>query len=286
MSISQGSKLALGTAQFGLDYGVTNSEGKVQVEEVELILECAKENSINTLDTAASYGNSEEVLGSIGISDFQIITKTIPLKNGVDEVIKHFKQSLTFLNKSSVNGLLIHNINEIEHKNFNTLFKELTELKRQGLVNKIGFSTYTPEQVDFLLKNFDFDLIQVPFNIFDNRLIQGGQLQALNNKGVEVHARSVFLQGVLLDFNNLSNYFSPWKKEFSIYQETVKDNGLSLLECALNFVLNIREIDKVLVGVNSERQLKEIVQAVKRRSNLSAYPINDINLLNPSLWKI
>ena len=279
-------KLALGTAQFGLDYGVTNSEGKVQVEEVELILGCAKENSINTLDTAASYGNSEEVLGSIGISDFQIITKTIPLKNGVDEVIKHFQQSLTFLNKSSVNGLLIHNINEIEHKNFNTLFKELTELKRQGLVNKIGFSIYTPEQVDFLLKNFDFDLIQVPFNIFDNRLIQGGQLQALNNKGIEVHARSVFLQGVLLDFNNLSNYFSPWKKEFSIYQETVKDNGLSLLECALNFVLNIREIDKVLVGVNSERQLKEIVQAVKRRSNLSAYPINDINLLNPSLWKV
>jgi len=279
-------KLALGTAQFGLDYGVTNSEGKVQVEEVELILGCAKENSINTLDTAASYGNSEEVLGSIGISDFQIITKTIPLKNGVDEVIKHFQQSLTFLNKSSVNGLLIHNINEIEHKNFNTLFKELTELKRQGLVNKIGFSIYTPEQVDFLLKNFDFDLIQVPFNIFDNRLIQGGQLQALNNKGIEVHARSVFLQGVLLDFNNLSNYFSPWKKEFSIYQETVKDNGLSLLECALNFVLNIREIDKVLVGVNSERQLKEIIQAVKRRSNLSAYPINDINLLNPSLWKI
>ena len=279
-------KLALGTAQFGLDYGVTNSEGKVQVEEVELILGCAKENSINTLDTAASYGNSEEVLGSIGISDFQIITKTIPLKNGVDEVIKHFQQSLTFLNKSSVNGLLIHNVNEIEHKNFNTLFKELTELKRQGLVNKIGFSTYTPEQVDFLLKNFDFDLIQVPFNIFDNRLIQGGQLQALNNKGIEVHARSVFLQGVILDFNNLSNYFSPWKKEFSIYQETVKDNGLSLLECALNFVLNIREIDKVLVGVNSERQLKEIIQAVKRRSNLSAYPINDINLLNPSLWKI
>ena len=279
-------KLALGTAQFGLDYGVTNSKGKVQVEEVELILGCAKENSINTLDTAASYGNSEEVLGSIGISDFQIITKTIPLKNGVDEVIKHFQQSLTFLNKSSVNGLLIHNVNEIEHKNFNTLFKELTELKRQGLVNKIGFSIYTPEQVDFLLKNFDFDLIQVPFNIFDNRLIQGGQLQALNNKGVEVHARSIFLQGVILDFNNLSNYFSPWKKEFSIYQETVKDNGLSLLECALNFVLNIREIDKVLVGVNSERQLKEIIQAVKRRSNLSAYPINDINLLNPSLWKI
>ena len=278
-------KLALGTVQFGLDYGVTNSEGKVQIEEVKSILECAKENSINTLDTAASYGNSEEVLGDVGINDFQVITKTIPLKNGTDEVIKRFQQSLTYLNKLSVNGLLIHNINEIEQKNFNTFFKELTELKRQGLVNKIGFSTYTPEKVDFLLENFDFDLIQVPFNIFDNRLIQGGQLQALNNKGIEVHARSIFLQGVLLGFDNLPTHFKVWEKQFNEYQAMVKESGMSLLEYALNFALNIPEIDKVLVGVNSEQQLKEIVQAVKGPSSLDAHPIDDINLLNPSLWK-
>ena len=278
-------KLALGTVQFGLDYGVTNSEGKVQIEEVKSILECAKENSINTLDTAASYGNSEEVLGDVGINDFQVITKTIPLKNGTDEVIKRFQQSLTYLNKLSVNGLLIHNINEIEQKNFNTFFKELTELKRQGLVNKIGFSTYTPEKVDFLLENFDFDLIQVPFNIFDNRLIQGGQLQALNNKGIEVHARSIFLQGVLLGFDNLPTHFKVWEKQFNEYQAMVKESGMSLLEYALNFALNIPEIDKVLVGVNSEQQLKEIVQAVKGPSSLGAHPIDDINLLNPSLWK-
>ena len=278
-------KLALGTAQFGLDYGVTNSEGKVQVEEVELILECAKENSINTLDTAASYGNSEEVLGSIGISDFQIITKTIPLKNGVDEVIKHFQQSLTFLNKSSVNGLLIHNINEIEHKNFNTLFKELTELKRQGLVNKIGFSTYTPEQVDFLLKNFDFDLIQLPFNVFDTRLVEGGQLRKLKNKAVEIHARSVFLQGLLLDFDHLVDYFSNWKNEFNVYQEIVKESGLSRLEYALHFALNTQELDKVLVGVNNTQQLVEIINASKNNINIEAFSINDVNLLNPSNWK-
>ena len=151
-------KLALGTAQFGLDYGVTNSKGKVQVEEVELILGCAKENSINTLDTAPSYGNSEEVLGSIGISDFQIITKTIPLKNGVDEVIKHFKQSLTFLNKSSVNGLLIHNINEIEHKNFNTLFKELTELK------EIKETLMANKTISGAIGSLIFSMLLIPFN--------------------------------------------------------------------------------------------------------------------------
>jgi len=280
------SKIALGTVQFGLDYGITNSKGRVQIEEVKSILECAKENSINTLDTAVNYGNSEEILGNSGIDDFQVITKTLSLKNGVNEVIKGFHQSLTYLKKPSVNGLLIHDIDEIECKNFNTLFKELTELKRQGLVKKIGFSTYTPGQVDFLLKNFDFDLIQVPFNVFDNRLIQGGQLQVLNNKGIEIHARSVFLQGLLLDFKNLPGYFSTWKKEFNDYQEIVKDSGLSLIEYALNFALNMKEIDKILVGVNSADQLKEIVQAKKKQSSLSAFPIDDIALLNPGLWKI
>ena len=154
------------------------------------------------------------------------------------------------------------------------------------MIKKIGFSTYTPEQVDFLLENFDFDLIQVPFNIFDTRLIEGGQLQALKKKNIEIHARSIFLQGVLLDFDNLSSYFSKWKKQFDKYQSTVEKSGLSLLEYALNFTLNVQEIDKILVGVNSADQLKEIVQAKKKQSSLSAFPIDDIALLNPGLWKV
>jgi len=279
-------KLALGTVQFGLDYGVTNNSGKVQIKEVRSILEFAKNNDINVLDTAARYGNSEEVLGSADVGDFQVITKTISLRSGVDEVIKRFQQSLTYLNKLSVNGLLIHNINEIEHKSFDTLFNQLNELKNKGLIKKIGFSAYTPEQVDFLLKNFDFDLIQVPFNVFDNRLIQGGQLKELKNKGIEVHARSVFLQGLLLDFKNLPGYFSTWKKEFNDYQEVVKCSGLSLIEYALNFAISIQEIDKILVGVNSKKQLTEIVQVANEQSNLDAHPINDLDLLNPGLWKV
>jgi aryl-alcohol dehydrogenase-like predicted oxidoreductase len=280
-------KLALGAVQFGLDYGVTNNEGKVQIEEVKSILECAKENSINTLDTAASYGNSEEVLGGVGVNDFQVITKTIPLKNGIDEVIKRFQQSLTYLNKSSVNGLLIHNINEIEHKNFNTLFKELTELKQQGLVNKIGFSTYTPEQVDFLLNNFDFDLIQVPFNILDNRLIQSGQFKALNNKGIEVHARSVFLQGLLLmSKQSRPSYFKRWGALWKIWHEWLNDNQITALEATIRHAISMPEISKVLVGVDNVDQLKEIVTASP--GMLPNIPdemfTNDADLLNPSNW--
>ena len=279
------SKLALGTVQFGLDYGITNQSGQVTIKEVKGILDFAKDNGIDTLDTASGYGNSEKVLGEVGVDNYQIITKTISLKNGVDKVIDGFYQSLNDLSQKQVEGLLIHNIQDIENKQFSALFNKLNELKQQGLIKKIGFSTYTPEQVNFLLENFDFNIIQVPFNVFDTRLIQSGQLQALKSKGVEIHARSVFLQGVLLDFDNLSDYFLTWKAQFTEYQAMVKNSGLSLLEYALNFVLSVQEIDRVLVGVNNEQQLREIVLSLKGLDGLEDYFINDINLLNPSLWK-
>lgn len=280
-------KLALGTVQFGLDYGITNQTGQVSMEDVANILQIAKNNSIDTLDTASGYGNSEQVLGEVGIDNYQIITKTTSIKNGVKEVVNNFHQSLKNLKQPKVDGLLVHNINEIENKQFDVLFEELQLLKQQGLTNKIGFSTYTPEQVDFLLDNFDFDLVQVPFNVFDNRLIVGGQLEKLKGKSIEVHARSVFLQGLLLNFETLPKYFLTWKNEFKTYQEVVKESGVSLLEYALNFSLNIKEIDKVLVGVNNVEQLQKIIQASQKQINdeLTSFSINDINLLNPSLWK-
>ena len=281
------SKLSLGTVQFGLDYGVTNQNGQVTIDTARNILNIAKQSNIRTLDTASLYGNSEQVLGEIGINDYQVITKTTFLKDDVNEVIVNFYKSLERLNRDKVEGLLIHNIGDIENNQFDTLFSKLNELKKEGLIGKIGFSTYTPEQIDFLLNTFDFDLIQVPFNVFDNRLIVGGQLKRLKNKGIEVHVRSVFLQGLLLDFNSLGGYFSNWKKKFDDYQKIVKDSELSLLEYALNFALNVEEIDRVLVGVNNQKQLTDIVEASQKKINnsLLPFPINDLNLINPSLWR-
>ena len=277
-------KLALGTVQFGLDYGVTNHDGQVAIDEVKNILDYAKEKSIDTLDTASGYGNSEQVLGEVGVNNYRIITKTTPLKNGIDGVIKGFYQSLDSLNIGQVDGLLIHNIDDTKDKGFGKLFHKLNELKEEGVIKKIGFSTYTPEQVDFLLENFDFDLIQVPFNVFDTRLVEGGQLKALKKKNIEIHARSVFLQGVLLSFDSLSDYFSTWDAQFEQYQGLVREKELSLLEYALNFALNTQELDKILVGVDSVNQLTDIVNAFKSDVDLKAFKIDDINLLNPNLW--
>jgi len=277
-------KLALGTVQFGLDYGVTNHDGQVTIDEVKNILDYAKGKSIDTLDTASGYGNSEQVLGEVGVNNYRIITKTTPLKNGVDGVIKGFHQSLDNLNVEQVEGLLIHNIDDTKDKRFAELFHKLNKLKEEGAIKKIGFSTYTPKQVNFLLENFDFDLIQVPFNVFDSRLVEGGQLKALKKKNIEIHARSVFLQGVLLSFDSLSDYFSTWNEQFEQYQEMVREKELSLLEYALNFALKTQELDKILVGIDSVNQLTDIVNAFKSDVDLKAFKIDDINLLNPNLW--
>ena len=223
-------KLALGTVQFGLNYGLSNDKGKTSYEEAKKIIKILKVNNIDTLDTASEYGSSEKILGKIGVNNFHLVTKTSPLKFGVGNVIKSFHQSLKNLNTKSVDGLLIHNIEEVKDSAFDDLFKELLRLKQDKLINKVGFSAYMPEQVDFLLNNFDFDLIQVPINVFDTRLIDGGQLLSLKNKKIEVHARSIFLQGLLLDFEKLDVYFSQWINQFNCYQKEVIASNLSLLE--------------------------------------------------------
>ena len=279
-------KLALGTVQFGLDYGISNIKGQVSFEEVSKILKLAKESSIHTIDTANGYGNSEKVLGNAGVNDFKIVTKTAPLCLGVNNVLKPFHQSLKDLNVSNVDGILIHNIDDTKDIEFDILYKAFKKLKQEKLINKIGFSTYTPEQVEFLLENFDFDLIQVPFNVFDTRLVEGGQLKILKKKNIEIHARSVFLQGVLLNFDSLSDYFLIWEPQFKRYQEMVREKKLSLLEYALNFVLNNKELDKILVGIDSVKQLTEIINAYKLNVDLKAFKIDDIKLLNPSNWSL
>lgn len=279
-------KLALGTVQFGTNYGITNSQGQVQIAEVQRILDFAQKNNIKTLDTAPNYGDSEETLGKIGVKNWQVITKTISIKKGVDKVIKATHQSLKKLNKKTIDGLLIHDINDTKNKQFDTLFKRLNALKKQGLVKKIGFSTYTPEQIDFLLANFDFDLIQVPINLFDQRLIVEGKLKKIKNKNIEIHARSIFLQGLLLT-KPKHIYFSKWQVHFDHYFNTLNTKKIHPLSACINFALSITELDKIIVGVTSTQELAGIITASKQNINLNYLPftIAEQNLINPTLWK-
>ena len=272
-------KLALGTVQFGIDYGIANTKGQVQIEEVQSIIDYAKKKGVNMLDTASGYGDSEEVLGKAGIDNFQIITKTTSIKKGVNGVVRIFHQSLKNLKQQKVYGLLIHDIDEIEHKQFDALLIELARLKQQGLVKKIGASVYNSQQIDYILDNFPIDLIQLPINILDQRLVNDESLVKLKKYNVEIHARSVFLQGLLLmPIDTIPSWFNPIKDALKLFHKQAKKQNLTKLQLALGFVQSLTEIDKVVVGVNSLQQLREIIDA-------SSVKVNTAELSNIAINK-
>ena len=287
------SKIALGTVQFGVDYGVNTDNGKVPYNEVIKILNIARSNNIKLLDTAPSYGFSEEVLGKVGIQDFEVVTKTRSFNKNIisSEEIQFlnndFNQSLKLLSKKSIYGILIHNPSDLLKPGSEKIFEYLQELKKQGLISKIGVSVYTYEQFQKVNEYFDVDLIQLPLSILDRRLVHSGVLNKIYKKGIEIHARSIFLQGLLLmSQKTRPKKFDQWRVLWSIWDEWLNDNHLSPLEASIRYAISLPQISKVLVGVDSSEQLRNIISVSD--GVLPEIPrdffTDDINLLNPSNW--
>ena len=287
------SKIALGTVQFGTDYGVNSVDGQVRPEEVKKILSYGRSKNIDLLDAAPAYGNSEKILGRMDISNFKVVTKTrhfdnTEIKNNDVKLLNNdFHHSLKDLKIDSVYGVLIHNADDLLKPGAEKLFDQLQELKQAEKIVKIGVSVYEHNQLQSILDIFDIDLVQLPFNILDRRMIDNGVLATLRSKGVEVHARSVFLQGLLLmSEQNRPDKFNRWSGLWGIWHEWLNDNQITALEVAIRHAISMPEISKVLVGVDNVDQLKEIVTASS--GVLPNIPdemfTNDIDLLNPSNW--
>jgi len=287
------SKIALGTVQFGIDYGVNSVAGQVDPKEVKKIFSYAHSTNIGLLDTAPAYGNSEKILGRMNISNFKVVTKTrhfdsLEINNNDVKLLNNdFHHSLKDLKQDSVYGVLVHNADDLLKPGSEKLFDQLKELKQAEKIVKIGVSVYDHIQLQSILDNFDIDLVQLPFNILDRRMIDNGVLATLRSKGVEVHARSVFLQGLLLmSEQDRPDKFNRWSGLWGIWHEWLNDNQITALEVAIRHAISMPEISKVLVGVDNVDQLKEIVTASS--GVLPNIPdemfTNDIDLLNPSNW--
>jgi aryl-alcohol dehydrogenase-like predicted oxidoreductase len=285
------SKLSIGTVQFGLDYGVANDSGKVAYDEVQKILEEAQINQIDTIDTAAAYGDSEEVLGKSGVNKFHIITKLpeipVDVKNITEYIEESFFSSLRRLKVEHVYGYLLHRPSQLLTNSGSEIYQAISNLKAQGYIKKIGASIYQPEELDEIVKEYELELVQVPFNIFDRRLIETGWLSQLQKKGVEIHIRSIFLQGLLLmNQKQRPEKFNRWNKLWAKWDDWLENNNLTPLEASIRYVLSLSEISKVVIGVDSNSQLKEIIAAAN--GELPEIPndlyTNDVNLLNPSNW--
>lgn len=290
-------KLGLGTVQFGLDYGISNKDGMTSSDEVKKILEYCLDNNITILDTASIYGKSEEVLGqNINKKDyFKIVTKTSRFDN---EILTHedtkilestFYDSLHKLKQNTVYGLLLKEGN-IFKDNSQFLIDKLQTLKERQLVQKIGISVYKSDEVDKAIELFDtLDIIQIPINIFDHRLINTGHLKKLKKHNVEIHARSAFLQGLLLmKPDSLNPYFNPILDHILKYHKTLEEINVNPLQAALGFLNNIQEIDCIVAGVNNLNQLKEICLNIEKPYNtiLNGFSITDESILDPSKWKL
>jgi aryl-alcohol dehydrogenase-like predicted oxidoreductase len=290
-------KIGLGTAQFGMDYGISNNEGRTSLAEIQRILETAANNNVKTIDTAYAYGTSEESLGLScrDMQHFEIITKIPSLSSvnpqGYDICIeKYFSESLKRLKQNKVYGLLIHRLEDIQSSYSDLVFKKLNELKSRGLVEKIGISIYTGEQIDKILEKHEIDIIQLPINILDQRLIHNGYLGKLKRNNIEIHVRSAFLQGLLLmDPHILPDYFKQIKPRLILYRNKLDEVGVSPVQAALRFIYDLKEVDKIIVGVNNHRQLEEIILEIKKE--MPAFPFeefacDDDNVVNPSNWRI
>jgi len=166
--------------------------------------------------------------------------------------------------------------------------EKMLDLKHQGLVKKLGASVYTAEQIDRLLEQYELDLIQLPVNILDQRLVASGHLAKLKRAGVEIHARSVFLQGLLLmEPDTLPPYFEPVREHLRRYRAHLEGWGLSPLQAALGFVIGLEEVDVAICGVNTHQQLEELVRLAKSLPDLdrlAEFAIDAPSVLDPSRW--
>lgn len=289
-------QLGLGTVQFGSDYGVANAEGRPSEEEVRNILALAVQRKLLVLDTAAAYGDSEAVLGRClpRNAPFRVVTKTRPLRErpdvvgAKDWVRDGLVRSLERLGMESVDALLVHHVGDLLGPSGDEIYAQLLDAKRTGCVCRIGFSAYAGADIDAALSRYDIDLIQVPVNVLDQRLLSGGQLHHLKKRGVEIHVRSVFLQGLLL-MNPLEipEYFVPIRPKLMAWQRALEDIGMTPTQGAFAFARSL-DVDVVLVGVNDSEQLAANVSdfALRPAGNIEfpAFAMDDERYLNPSNW--
>lgn len=288
------SKIALGTAQFGLPYGISNTHGQVDRTEIDKIWQVARGANITLLDTAIAYGNSEENIGATESIGFDIVTKLPPLPSAetpaTQWVHTQIEKSLTKLKRNSVYGLLLHNPADLLAANGDQLLAALVNLKQEGLIEKFGVSIYAPTELDSLfsrIPNFMPDIVQAPFNVIDQSIASSGWLTRLSEMNIEIHIRSVFLQGLLLQQpNERSVAFSKWSPVFAQFDSWSSAQQTSPLAACLGHVLSYPEVSRVIIGVTSANELRQIITAssgdhVRAPQSLQ---VTDVDLIQPMNW--
>ena len=285
--------IAIGTANFGMQYGVANSHGKLSKNSVAEILGLAKSLGVTCLDTANAYGESQKVLGEIGVRDWRIVSKISGIPTGCIDVPAYVRaqilQILNSLKVSEIDSVLVHNAKDLTGDFGCQVYEEIQKAQSKGQVRKIGVSIYDPNDLDLITSRFKLDLVQAPINVFDNRMRDSGWLDRLVSTGTEVHARSVFLQGILLSTEAQNNsFFKPWKSTFEKWNSFCEATGNAPLTNCIKHVNSYDRVSHAIVGIDSAQNLSEVFDAFSKPVHRVA-EINfgiDPNLINPACWSI
>jgi aryl-alcohol dehydrogenase-like predicted oxidoreductase len=284
--------LILGTAQFGLNYGISNKLGKLSIDQAKEILEVAHAHGVQILDTAFAYGASEKVLGDLNENRFEIISK-LPDLSKIEFTADHreisnlIQRTLVNTKQKQLHAYLLHTIDNLKF-NGKVLWRQMQDFKEQGLTKKIGYSLYSPKQLELYFDQFKPDIVQIPMNILDREFQKSGWLKRLKDNGVEIHVRSVFLQGLLLmQYEEQMIKFPMYKSIWDLLRYELNVFEDSALNYCLGFIKGITEIDSIVVGVNSALEFKGIAASNLILRDVSNHlTSSDENLIYPFNWKI
>jgi aryl-alcohol dehydrogenase-like predicted oxidoreductase len=234
-------------------------------EEVARILDTAVGHGIDSIDTAIAYGQSESVIGETAQNRFSIISKLPPLPSEVSNVSEwvHMQvdASLARLRCKSLNALLLHRPQDLMEQHGAELYAAINSLKIKNIIQRFGISIYAPDEIEGIIGKFDIDVVQAPLNVFDRRIL--GVIDQLTARNIEVHVRSVFLQGVLIASpKDRPQRFQPWSEHFSRFDTWVHSTGVSAMACCLGFALQQPGVAKLVIGTTSAESLAEIMNSV------------------------
>jgi len=284
-------RIVLGGAQLGLPYGVLNGGETLSREEVARILDTAVGQGIDSIDTAIAYGQSELLIGETAQNRFNIISKLPPLPSEVSNVSEwvHMQvdASLARLKCKSLDALLLHRPQDLVEQHGAELYAAINSLKIKKIIQRFGISIYAPDELDGIIGKFDIDVVQAPLNVFDRRIL--GVIDQLTARNIEVHVRSVFLQGVLIASpKDRPQRFQPWSEHFAQFDTWVHSTGLSAMACCLGFALQQPGVAKLVIGTTSAESLVEIMNSVP---NMYLEVPADLQssseqLIDPRIWSV
>lgn len=278
------SKIILGTANFGQNYGI--SKKKVNLRSAKVVCSYAIENKIKYLDTATSYKNSNKIIKNLN-KKIEVITKVLPCKKWInfDYCLNEMNKIYLDLGNKKINTLLFHDENFLFKKEGYQVYLNLIKLKKKKLFKNIGVSIYNFYNLNYLIKKYSFDIIQCPFNIFDQRLIETNWLSKLKNRGIKIHVRSIFLQGLLLNKNLNNNISKKWKKDLTYFNEFANKNNINLIDLCMTFVTSYN-LNGYVIGIENLKNLKKIIFFKKvKKFNFKMFSNNNKKLIDPRKWK-